>query len=65
MLAAGGVVALTTPPPTAAVVMFVCTVGPVGTLAVGSWQSARHALKHKTVDADCAGNCDACVFSCH
>ena len=47
MLAAGGVVALAASPHTALVVPIVCVAGAFGTLAAGSWQSARFALREK------------------
>ena len=45
MLAAGGLVALVASPHTALVVVIVCVAGALGTLAAGSWQSARFALR--------------------
>ena len=47
MLAAGGVVALAASPQTALVVLIVCVAGALGTLATGSWQSARFALRQE------------------
>ena len=47
MLAAGGVVALAASPHTALVVVIVCVAGALGTLAAGSWQSARFALRQE------------------
>ena len=41
MLAAGGVVALSTRPATGLLVVIVCVVGAVSTVAVGCWQSAK------------------------
>ncbi|HZC51661.1 MAG TPA: hypothetical protein VE441_04075 [Mycobacterium sp.] len=65
MLAAGGVVALAASPQTALVVVIVCAVGAFGTLAAGSWQSARFALRREAVSAGCAGNCAMCTQACH
>lgn len=65
MLAAGGVVALAASPQTALVVVIVCVVGAFGTLAAGSWQSARFALRRETASAGCAGNCTMCTQACN
>jgi len=65
MLAAGGVVALAAPPHTALVVVIVCVAGAFGTLAAGSWQSARFALRREAAAGVCAGNCALCTQSCH
>jgi hypothetical protein len=66
MLAAGGVVALAASPDTALVVLIVCVAGALGTLATGSWQSARFAIRQEAAAAPgCAGNCAACTQSCH
>jgi hypothetical protein len=67
MLTAGGVVALTAAPHTALVVLIVCVAGAVGTLAAGSWQSARFALRREASSfkpASCVGNCAVCTQSC-
>jgi len=61
MLATGGVVALAASPHTALVVVIVCVAGAFGTLAAGSWQSARFALRRDAVAASCA----VCAQSCH
>jgi hypothetical protein len=63
MLTAGGVVALAAAPHTAQVVLVVCVTGALGTLAAGSWQSARFALRGEAAPA-CAGECAACTLSC-
>jgi hypothetical protein len=67
MLAAGGVVALAASPHTALVVVIVCVVGALGTVAAGSWQSARFALgrEESAATAGCAGACAVCTQSCH
>ena len=41
MLAAGGVVGLAAAPATGAVVLTVCVLGAIGTVAAGCWQSAK------------------------
>jgi len=65
MLAAGGVVALAASAQLALVVLIVCVAGALGTLATGSWQSARYALRRETArSADCAGSCAGCTLSC-
>ncbi|OBJ50864.1 hypothetical protein [Mycobacterium sp. 1423905.2] len=65
MLTAGAVVALAASPQAALVVVIVCIVGAVGTLATGSWQSARYALRNQAVEAaGCGGNCVGCTLSC-
>jgi hypothetical protein len=65
MLAAGGVVTLAASPHTALVVLIVCVAGALGTLATGSWQSARFALRQDAAAPNCAGNCAVCTQSCH
>ena len=65
MLAAGGAVALAASPHTALVVLIVCVAGALGTLATGSWQSARFAIRQEAAAPGCAGNCAACTQSCH
>ena len=65
MLAVGGAVALTASPHTALVVLIVCVAGALGTLATGSWQSARFALRQEVAAPGCSGNCAVCTQSCH
>lgn len=64
MLAAGGAVAMAAVPNTALVVLIVCVVGALGTLAAGSWQSARFALRQEAAAPACAGSCVGCTQSC-
>ncbi|KZS85248.1 hypothetical protein B4U45_14480 [Mycobacterium persicum] len=67
MLTAGGVVALAAAAPTALVVLAVCVAGAFGTLATGSWQCARYALRReaaRTRSTDCGDDCAACTLSC-
>lgn len=65
MLAAGGVVALAASPDTALVVLVVCVAGALGTLATGSWQSARFALRRQATAPGCGNTCAVCTQSCH
>ncbi|HET7073687.1 MAG TPA: hypothetical protein VFI55_06345 [Mycobacterium sp.] len=65
MLAAGGVVTLAASPHAALVVLIVCVAGAVGTLAAGSLQSARFALREAPAAPSCAGQCAICTQSCH
>lgn len=68
MLAAGGAVAIAAPRdaalPVVGVCVGVCIVGAVGTVAVGSWQSARYALRREAAWADCGGACATCTLAC-
>ncbi|HUB54470.1 MAG TPA: hypothetical protein VMB04_04805 [Mycobacterium sp.] len=64
MLAAGGTVAIAAPQHAALTVVGVCVVGAVGTVAVGSWQSARYALRREAAAADCGGACATCTLAC-
>ncbi|GAY18652.1 hypothetical protein [Mycobacterium sp. shizuoka-1] len=63
MLAAGGAAALAAPPRIALVVLIVCVLGAVGTVAAGSWQGARYAARREA-EANCAGSCASCTLSC-
>lgn len=67
MLTAGGVVALAAAPQTALVVLIVCVAGALATLAAGSWQSARFALRRESAGSEppaCTGSCALCSQSC-
>jgi hypothetical protein len=68
MLAAGGAVAIAAPRdaalPVVGICVGVCIVGAVGTVAAGSWQSARYALRRKAPSADCGGACTTCTLAC-
>jgi hypothetical protein len=68
MLAAGGAVALAAPRNTAlqlvGVCVGVCVAGAVGTVAAGSWQSARYALRRDAGTAGCGGECATCTLAC-
>ena len=65
MLAAGGAIALGAQRGTALPVVTVCILGAIGTVAAGSWQTARFALRHEEAAAGCSGSCAACPLSCH
>jgi hypothetical protein len=68
MLAAGGTVALAAPQDATlrvvGVCLGVCIVGAVGTVAAGSWQAARYALRRDASAAGCGGDCAACTLAC-
>ncbi|ORB61378.1 hypothetical protein [Mycolicibacterium tusciae] len=65
MLAAAGTVALSSHPDTALVVVVVCVVGAVSTVAAGCWQAAKVIASREAVGADaCAGACATCTLSC-
>ena len=68
MLAAGAVVALSARPPMSTVVLIVCVVGAVGTVAAGCWQSAKAVLRSQqqaeAESAACGGACATCTLSC-
>ena len=67
MLTAAGVVALAASPHAGLAVVIVCVAGALGTLAAGSLQSARFALRRDAANiqpATCAGNCAVCNRSC-
>jgi hypothetical protein len=63
MLAAGGAVALGAQH--GLPVVIVCILGAIGTVAAGSWQTGRFALRHEEAAAGCSGSCAACPLSCH
>jgi cytochrome c biogenesis protein CcdA len=74
MLAAGGAVALSANAATGLLVLILCVVGAVATVAAGSWHiakvGARAMAVEKTLekanrsDAGCGGVCASCTFSC-
>lgn len=67
MLAAGGAVALAAESRTAAVVLTVCVLGAVGTVAAGCWQSAKAVARSAASAANfggCGGACATCTLSC-
>jgi hypothetical protein len=67
MLAAGGVVALSTPPEMGVLVVIVCVVGAVSTVAAGCWQSAKVVARTQPSPAavGCGGSCGTCTLSCN
>ena len=76
MLAAGGAVALSAKPQTGLVVVIVCVVGAISTVAAGCWQSAKVvAAGAATIagaraeagqaGAACGGACATCTLSCN
>jgi hypothetical protein len=67
MLAVGGVAALASKPQTGVLVVIVCAVGAVGTVAAGCWQSAKVLARREAAApaAACGGSaCAACTLSC-
>jgi hypothetical protein len=64
MLAAGGAVALSTRPETSLLVVIVCVVGAVATVAAGCWQSAKVVARHDAAGVTCGGACATCTLSC-
>jgi hypothetical protein len=67
MLAAGGAVALSARPQTGLLVVVVCVVGAVGTVAAGCYQSAKAVARQEAhqATAGCAGACASCTLSCN
>ena len=67
MLTAGGVVALSARPQTGLLVVVVCVVGAVATVAAGCWQSAKVVAQREVAQAavGCGGACATCTLSCH
>jgi hypothetical protein len=63
MLAAGGAVALSAPEEMSFVVVIVCVIGAVGTVAAGCWQAAK-AVTQTEAPAECGGACASCTLSC-
>jgi hypothetical protein len=73
MLAAGGVVALSARPQMGLVVVVVCVIGAVCTVAAGCWQNAKvvaagaanSAGARREATAGCGGACATCTLSCN
>ena len=71
MLTVAGVVALSAQPETGAVVVIVCVLGAVATVAAGCWQSAKFVVAQTTGAAACGtassgcggGACASCSLS--
>jgi hypothetical protein len=72
MLASAGAVALSSRPDTAVVVVIVCVVGAVSTVAAGCWQAAKVIARKDTAGfppgaaaaGACGGACATCTLSC-
>jgi hypothetical protein len=65
MLAAGGTVALSAHRDTGLVVVIVCVIGAVSTVAAGCWQSAKAVVRSQSGQAAaCGGACATCTLSC-
>jgi hypothetical protein len=67
MLAAGGVAALAAHPQTGLLVVVVCVIGAVGTVAAGSWQGAKYVVGAEAAAQrrSCGGSCATCTLSCN
>ena len=63
MLASGGAVALSARPETGLLVVIVCVVGAVSTVAAGCWQAAKVAARQEV--AGCDGGCASCTLPCN
>ena len=72
MLTAGGLVALSAKPQTGVLVVVVCVVGAVATVAAGCWQSAKMVAAsaaqstgaRREAPVGCGGACATCTLSC-
>ena len=73
MLTAGGLVALSAKPQTGVLVVVVCVVGAVATVAAGCWQSAKMVAssaaqspgaQRPSSAVGCGGACATCTLSC-
>jgi hypothetical protein len=66
-LAAGGAVALSAEPQTGLVVIIVCVIGAISTVAAGCWQSAKVVARVETAQSTeaCGGACASCTLSCN
>jgi nitrogen fixation/metabolism regulation signal transduction histidine kinase len=40
-------------------------IGALGTVAAGSYQTARYALRRDEAAATCSGSCATCTLACH
>ena len=70
MLGAGSAVALAAPA-MATLLLPVCVIGAIGTVAAGCWQSAKVVARKEAAQAaardaggGCAGSCASCTLSC-
>jgi hypothetical protein len=57
-------VAFAAPAHTGVLVLVVCVVGAVGTVAAGCYQSAR-VVAQREAAASCTGACASCTLSCN
>ncbi|MCV7302154.1 hypothetical protein H7J93_21225 [Mycobacterium barrassiae] len=66
MLAAAGTVAFSSRPDTALVVVVVCVIGAVSTVAAGCWQAAKVLATTQSSEeiGACGGACATCTLSC-
>jgi hypothetical protein len=64
MLAVAGVGALSAQPGTGVVVVIVCVVGAIATVAAGCWQSAKFVARREAA-VGCGGACATCTLSCN
>ncbi|RDH75674.1 hypothetical protein DVS77_25680 [Mycolicibacterium moriokaense] len=61
MLTVAGVVALSSQPETGLVVLLVCVIGAVATVAAGCWQSAKFVAARAGAGASCASPAGGCA----
>lgn len=64
MLAAGGAAALAAPARVGVLMLILCVVGAVGTVAAGCYQSAKAVVQRAPTADSCAGACASCTLSC-
>jgi hypothetical protein len=57
-------VALSARPETALLVVIVCVIGAVATVAAGCWQSAKVVAHQETASGSCGGACATCTLPC-
>lgn len=67
MLGAGGVVGLAAAPGTGVVVLTVCVLGALGTVAAGCWQSAKVVARSEAARGagGCGSACATCTLPCN
>jgi hypothetical protein len=67
MLGAGGAAALAAPRQAGVLILVVCVLGAVSTVAAGCYQSAKAVARREAAvgsDTACAGSCASCTLSC-
>lgn len=65
MLAAGGVAVLVAPTSVGLLMLVMCVLGAVGTVAAGCYQTAKMVARRQAATApSCAGACASCTLSC-